>query len=156
MKENRSYKCVNPPLNVGNYTYDSCYGDSHYRALPTYLGKVNNANECRRKAESNKFTLFGLQYFGECWGGNDETRAKKYGKRNNCGLLGTAWTNQLYKRNFPFLPPEPKLNSTNFENFQNMNENLNNYLNNNNKKYVISILIIIGILIIFYLYCKNN
>lgn len=152
MKENRSYKCVNPPLNVGNFEYDECYGDSTYRALPTYLGNISDPLQCAKKAEENKFNIFGLQYYGQCFGGNDENRAKMYGKKNNCGKLGTAWTNQLFKRNFPYPPPIPKLNESNFENFENSSKNLNNYLNNNNQKYMISILIIIGILIIFYLY----
>ena len=100
IKENRSYKCVNPPLNVGNFEYDECYGDSTYRALPTYLGNISDPLQCAKKAEENKFNIFGLQYYGQCFGGNDENRAKMYGKKNNCGKLGTAWTNQLFKRNF--------------------------------------------------------
>ena len=155
MKENRTYKCVTPPQNVGNFEYNECYGDTWNRALPNYLGQVTNPNECAKKAEQRNLSLFGLQYYGQCFGGNDETRAKMYGKRNNCGKLGTAWTNQLFKRTFPYPPPVPQLNKNNFETFENMNKNLNNYLNNNNQKYTFSVLIIIGILIILYLYCKK-
>ena len=63
IKENRSYKCVSPPQNVGNFTYQSCYNDRPYRAIPNYLGNVYNHQECVNKEERGKYYLFGLPYY---------------------------------------------------------------------------------------------
>ena len=155
IKENRSYKCVSPPQNVGNFTYQSCYNDRPYRAIPNYLGNVSNHQECANKAERGKYDLFGVQFYGQCFAGNDIDRAKMYGPKNNCGRLGTAWDNQLYKRNFPYPPPIPQLKESNFEAFQNKNEDINKYLKNYKQKYSIALIIIIGILILLYFHCKK-
>ena len=80
-----------------------------------------------------------------------------YSSKNNSGKLGTAWDNQLYKRNFPYPSPIPKLNNSNFEAFQNKNKDINEYLKNYIQKYltVLILIIIIEILILLYFHCKK-
>jgi hypothetical protein len=92
-----------PAQNVGGYVYRGCYNDNGNRAIPNYVGNVNNADECASKAKRSNSSVFGLQYGGQCFTGNDENRAYKYGPNNNYDLctmngkpMGNAWTNQVY------------------------------------------------------------
>jgi hypothetical protein len=50
---------------------------------------------------------FGLQYYGECWTGNNKDW-DRYGPLNNrgCGALGSAWNNQVYS--YPSVPMPEK------------------------------------------------
>lgn len=80
-----------------SYTYQGCWRDSGPRALPHFLGNVRSVDKCATTSEKAGFNAFGLQYYGECWAGNN-TDWNKYGKLDDkgCGELGTAWNNQVY------------------------------------------------------------
>ena len=117
--EGRDYLCISPPQNIGKYDYQGCYNDTENRALPNYLGTASKPVDCLKLAEKNKYMFFGLQNGSECFSGNNEDDAKQYGLAQNCNIMGSPWTNQIYKRSQPFAPPIPVLNETNFENFEN-------------------------------------
>ena len=156
-KQNRNNQCPSPQTNSGLYKYKGCYNDTGDRAIPTYRGNVSNVNQCQNLATQNGDTVMGLQYYGQCWTGKDETKAYKYGANNNgnlCGNMGQAWTQNVYVRTLPFpppVPPIPILSSPNFsEKFSNMLEEDISY--QSNIKYIsIIILFILIFLMLYYL-----
>jgi hypothetical protein len=88
----------NIPNDVTNsYSYQGCWKDSGDRALPNRLGNVGSVAECATRAKQAGMNTFGVQYYGECWTGNN-TDWDRYGPLNNqgCGTLGSGWNNQVY------------------------------------------------------------
>jgi len=83
-----------------NYQYRGCYRDTGDRALPLQLPNVNSVDECYKQAMTKGYNTFGLQYYGQCFVGNN-TDWDKYGALDNksCGDLGSAWNNQIYTIN---------------------------------------------------------
>jgi hypothetical protein len=80
-----------------NISYHGCYGDDGSRKLPTGNGQGNGSIEnCYNTAKARGHSVFGLQYYGQCWTGNDLAKAKSLGPRNCDNALGVAWTNQVY------------------------------------------------------------
>jgi hypothetical protein len=120
--QQRNNQCPNYQTISGNYIYNGCFNDTGNRAIPNYRGNVNTVDECRQIAEQNRETVFGVQYYGQCFTGTNEQQAKEYGQNfngNACPYLGSSWTNQVYVRGQPFpppLPPLPKLTQQNFNN----------------------------------------
>lgn len=86
---------IDKPLN--EYQLKGCYNDSPNRALPVYAGNGKTVASCKQEAEKRNMNTFGLQYYGECWLGNDVDYAK-YGPTNSCGNLGGAWSQNVYKK----------------------------------------------------------
>ena len=86
-----------PPTPPTPYDYQGCWGDTGDRAISNYSGQVSNADECYNIAKNNGSTVFGLQYYGQCFTGNNKDY-NRFGKRDDagCGPLGTGWTNQVY------------------------------------------------------------
>ena len=83
---------------IQGYQYKGCYGDSWSRALPYMLGQVSSQDQCASLAKSANMNTFGVQYYGQCWGGNTpENDYKQFGSRNGCSPLGDGWTNQVYQ-----------------------------------------------------------
>ncbi|NCA22378.1 MAG: hypothetical protein EBS86_14735, partial [Crocinitomicaceae bacterium] len=78
------------------YNYLGCYKDNYERAIPTYVGNVSNKDECQDYAISNNVDLYGVQYYGQCFIGNDISKAIRYGATSNCPDMGGSWTNQIY------------------------------------------------------------
>jgi hypothetical protein len=106
---------INPPPSkkagppVPSFEYQGCWGDSGDRAISNYVGQVSNAEQCFELAKQNNATVFGLQYYGQCFTGTNKDW-NRFGKRDNvgCGPLGRDWTNQVYligKSNPPDCPP---------------------------------------------------
>jgi hypothetical protein len=94
------------PLYPNSFSYQGCYRDQGNRALPNFLGNVGSVNDCKTKAMAGRYNTFGLQYYGECWAGNN-TDWNKYGQinpDNSCGNLGTAWNNKVYTNTNPLYP----------------------------------------------------
>ena len=87
-----------PPPPPPEPLYKGCWGDSGDRALPHRGSNVKNKEECLAQAKKGGFKYFGLQYYGECWMGNNDNW-NRFGKRDNngCGPLGRDWTNQVYQ-----------------------------------------------------------
>ncbi|GAA5890911.1 hypothetical protein JCM6882_008854 [Rhodosporidiobolus microsporus] len=76
------------------YTYDACYSDLAYgnRALGAALAtERKTAEACIEACAARGFTLCGVEYHGECWGGNSlhETSTKQ--RESACDL--TCWDN---------------------------------------------------------------
>jgi len=86
----------NPPRSNPNFKYVGCYKDTGNRAIPRMMGKVSSNEQCKEIAISNNSNIYGLQYNGECWIGNDLAKALNYGEAGNCPTLGGSWTNQVY------------------------------------------------------------
>jgi hypothetical protein len=84
------------PRSNPNFKYVGCYNDKWDRAIPRMMGKVSTSEQCKEIAVSNNTNIYGLQYGGECWIGNDLERALKYGETGNCPTLGRGLTNQVY------------------------------------------------------------
>ena len=82
------------------FTYQGCYRDTGNRALPTQLPNVNSVEACYQKAKAGNYKTFGLQYYGQCFAGNNNDWGR-YGKldNNSCGKLGSDWNNQVYTIN---------------------------------------------------------
>jgi hypothetical protein len=60
--------------------------------------------QCRGKAEKNKYTYFGIQFMKECWGSKNARKTyNKHGCNNNCqeGINGFGgggdWSNFVYR-----------------------------------------------------------
>jgi len=86
---------------VGGFEYQGCYNDSHNRAITRYVGNVGSAKECEKKAKDAGATVFGLQYYGQCFIGKEgvDSSFAKYGKRAGaCPPMGSDWNNQVYLR----------------------------------------------------------
>ena len=116
-KQTCETKCDNDPNCLGYTTYgDSvqdvenepeelgCYRDNWTRAMNTYTGGGRTKDTCLEDAKKYGHKYFGLQYYGQCFTTNDETPGTgyaRYGKNeaNNCGPLGNAWNNRVYRRN---------------------------------------------------------
>ena len=85
-----------------------CYRDTNVRALPHYQGSGYNTEECRLKSIQSGHSIYGLQYGGQCWTGNSEADAKRFGslvnsrcnmkrtKYNRTQHLGGSMANILY------------------------------------------------------------
>ena len=118
--QGRSNDCPSPQSISGSYTFQGCYNDNGNRAIPNFMGNVGSVDQCRQVAEKTKSNIFGVQYYGQCFVGDNKTNAEKYGLNvngNSCGPMGKAWTNQVYIKNDPIvqpLPPIPQLSSPNF------------------------------------------
>lgn len=83
-----------------------CYADNAQRQLPTRLSAAPNAimRDCAWLAYNQGKTYFGLQYGGECWGGNNDPRT--LGASTNCNMkcqgnptetCGGSWANTVYQ-----------------------------------------------------------
>jgi len=86
-----------PPTPPTPYEYKGCWGDSSDRAISNYSGQVTNADECYNLAKDSGASVFGLQYYGQCFTGTNKDY-NRFGKRDDagCGPLGSGWTNQVY------------------------------------------------------------
>ncbi|KAK3745711.1 hypothetical protein QZH41_007664 [Actinostola sp. cb2023] len=84
------------------YKSHGCYRDTLQRAMGSYQGARRNRNDsigmCYDDAVTNGYTMFGLQYGGECWSGDKiEMTYSKYGEAGNCkDGLGGGWANDVY------------------------------------------------------------
>jgi len=170
--QNRDNQCPTIQQTSGLYNYKGVYNDQGARAIPNYMNptkSVQSVDECATIAESNKETVFGIQNYGECWTGNNESDAYKYGAvydKLKINPLGTGWTNMVYVRKEAFPdpePPAPTLTSPNFSNnpiesFSN-NEDLNIMINGKlsiSEKIYGLILLILFIIVLLIIYKVNK
>jgi hypothetical protein len=93
-----------PPLatTMDQLKYLGCWNEANGRALPNLLGKVSKIVECGDLAKKASLARFGLQFEGECWGGNN-LDWNRGGRVNDCPPLGRANSNQVYE--FSRTPP---------------------------------------------------
>lgn len=81
--------------------YQGCFTDDPDRALPHWLGTVHDIDTCVIRARDNGLSFAGLQWYGECWGGN-ELRYWQVGD-GECNTpcasgqtCGGGWRNSIY------------------------------------------------------------
>ena len=150
-KQQRINQCPSPQQNSNKYQFKGCYNDTSKRAIPNYQGNNMTVDKCQQIATSKKQSVFGLQYNGQCWTGNDIQQAYKYGvnfKSSLCSNLGGVWTNMVYAIDKPYqqsISSTPSLSSTNFGTELYVNKN-------NHSKYIILFIIMIIISIIFFIF----
>lgn len=168
--ENRDNQCPTIQQTSGLYEYRGAWGDQAARAISTLRNpnkSVRTVDECKDLAESNKETVFGIQNYGECWTGNNESDAYKYGSvydRLKINPLGTGWTNMVYVRKEAFPPPEPPIpvlsppnfSDTPIESFSNKEELSESNVMNMSEKICGLILLILFIIIILFIYKVNK
>ncbi|GAA5890846.1 hypothetical protein JCM6882_008833 [Rhodosporidiobolus microsporus] len=77
----------------GNWQYQECYSDLvNGRALPNGLStKARTVEACLDACESANYALCGVEYHGECWGGNTLGAGSTVQGAKACGL--TCWDN---------------------------------------------------------------
>lgn len=88
-----------PPESVNGYTYQGCYNDNSSRTIPNQQKNVSSVKECSDIAQSLNQNVFGIQYNGQCFTGNNQNNAISLGYNDNydsCGTLGGSWTNLVY------------------------------------------------------------
>lgn len=83
-----------------------CYGDNEDRMLAVHVGDVGAPWECAIRADGRGYSIFALQYGGQCWLGNDLARATQLGTTSNCNefmcagdrsqMCGGGYANVLY------------------------------------------------------------
>lgn len=94
-------KFVAPFSHPSHLNYDGCFTDDPNRALPHWLGTVGDVETCVVRARDNGLAYAGLQWYGECWGGN-ELRYWQVGDgecNTPCAsgqMCGGAWRNSIY------------------------------------------------------------
>ena len=100
-----------PPPPPGAYA--GCFTDDPNRALPNFLGMVGDIQTCVNRARDNGLAYAGLQWYGECWGGN-ELRYAQVGEgecNTPCAAgetCGGGWRNSIYATGSA--PPPPANN----------------------------------------------
>ena len=57
--------------------------------------------QCAHQARDRGYTVFGVQYYSECWAGADgKNTYNKHGTATNCWRgVGTHWSNFVYEIN---------------------------------------------------------
>jgi hypothetical protein len=76
------------------------------------MGNVISVYDCEQLAKKKGYSIYGLQYGGECWGSNDIDKARQFALQNDksqCTTLGGGWTNQVYT-NIDNVPPLTNIN----------------------------------------------
>jgi WSC domain-containing protein/List-Bact-rpt repeat protein len=84
--------------------YLGCYTDDTTRALPNLLGSSNETVEsCKQKASNAGYAYAGLQWYGQCWAGNNlgytrvpDGQCNTLCTANQNEVCGGAWHNSIY------------------------------------------------------------
>ncbi|HEV8581981.1 MAG TPA: WSC domain-containing protein [Thermoanaerobaculia bacterium] len=97
-----------PPPPPSNYV--GCFTDDPNRALPVGLGSVYDIGTCVNLVRANGLAYAGLQWYGECWGGNElrYTQVGDWECNTPCPsgqMCGGGWRNSIYATGIT--PPPP-------------------------------------------------
>jgi WSC domain len=89
-----------------------CFTDDHDRALPYGLGNVDDVAACVNLARANGLAYAGLQWYGQCWGGNELRYTQVAAGECNTPcpsgqICGGAWRNTIYATGNTPPPPPP-------------------------------------------------
>lgn len=100
-----------PPASSG---YQGCYTDDGNRALPAWLGGGHTIETCTAAARGQGYAYAGLQWYGECFGGNSLAYSRVSDAECNtpCNaapaqMCGGAWRNSIYGTGGNPPPPPP-------------------------------------------------
>ena len=124
---------------MATYNYMGCWNDAQNRAIQNpnepnnpggYVGNLSK-QQCEQVALQTGNSVYGLQYYGQCFVGNSLESAQKYGKafggmswaNNECGPQGGPWTNQVYAAN-PTTMPNYQMSPSELVCYQNNNPDL--------------------------------
>lgn len=84
-------------------TYQGCYTDDGNRALDAFLGYNHTVESCVAAARAAGFAYAGLQYYGQCFGGNDLGYQRVADGECNTACVanpnqtcGGGWRNSIY------------------------------------------------------------
>ena len=80
------------------YTSVGCFADNSKRALPHFLGNVDDIIKCAAKANKLGYLAFGVQYGKQCFSGpRAHLSYNLYGNSSDCmGGRGGVWANSIY------------------------------------------------------------
>ena len=92
------------------YRSVGCYADKPHRAIPTLEGvdpiaaedfrvRTRSIEKCALAARKRGFTMFAVQYGGECMtSATAEQTFNRYGESNQCNASGKggSWANNVY------------------------------------------------------------
>ncbi|GIL89219.1 hypothetical protein Vretimale_18587 [Volvox reticuliferus] len=105
----------NPPPPIEGYPL-GCFVDDASRKIPYSLNSdypVMTPALCASLAKGAGYTIYGVQYGGECFGGTDIARATSLGPSGNCNMdctgdpsqkCGGGWANNVYILTCPPVP----------------------------------------------------
>ncbi|HSK79380.1 MAG TPA: WSC domain-containing protein [Thermoanaerobaculia bacterium] len=101
-----------PPPPPPSGPYIGCFTDDGNRALPQWLGSVGDVDACVNLARANGLAYAGLQWYGECFGGNQlgYTQVADSECNTPCSsgqMCGGAWRNSIYATGTTPPPPPP-------------------------------------------------
>jgi hypothetical protein len=84
--------------------YVGCYTDAEQRALPVFIGGGHDVASCVHAAYEGNFKYAGLQWYGECWGGNtlgyehvDDAACNTPCSSTPWQTCGGGWHNSVYQ-----------------------------------------------------------
>lgn len=83
------------PPNTGSYEYKGNFVDSG-RPLPMRVANVGSVEDCYKQAVQRNQNMFGLQYYGECWLGNNAPYDRAGPFKGDAGDLGVAYMNKVW------------------------------------------------------------
>ena len=87
-------------------TYQGCFTDSWNRSLPVWLGDGQDVQTCVYYARQAGYTYAGLQYYSQCWAGNELRGAQVWDGECNTPCVyshvpeyvcGGAWRNSVWR-----------------------------------------------------------
>jgi hypothetical protein len=83
-------------------SYLGCFTDDTVRALPIAFPDVTNIDSCVSAVAAAGYQFAGLQWYGQCWGG--DTLGYAQAPESDCntpckkgGTCGGAWRNSIYR-----------------------------------------------------------
>jgi hypothetical protein len=91
---------VNPPDEAFGWKYRGCWKDTGDRAVPHHIGQAGSVAECVAYARSRGYNTAAIQYYGQCFAGNNP-HYQRYGDAGCCEAMGGAWTQQVYSVKTP-------------------------------------------------------
>ena len=97
------FKTVAPLSLAVNYHHIGCFKDNASRAMSKLLGNWRHGSKaiekCALATEKAGYSVFGVQFAGECWSGPQAYMTyKKYGTSNRCvNGRGGSWVQDVYE-----------------------------------------------------------
>ena len=98
--KSRICRARRPRPTVWHYKWVGCFKDRSRRAvgrmIANYRGHKNAVRKCALLAKRKRFTVFAVQYGGQCFAGR-RSKYYRYGRSRKCrGGKGGSWANDVY------------------------------------------------------------
>jgi uncharacterized protein (DUF2345 family) len=112
-------KSATATFNAGSTSYVGCFTDDNNRALPAYLSLsgYETVESCKQMAAAAGYAYAGLQYYGQCFGGDAlgyaqvaDSECDTPCNANPSEMCGGPWRNSIYRTSVT--PSNPTLSVT--------------------------------------------